>query len=95
LLFSIVTGIKGRDQKAKKDLEAEDYEVRLIYKIGGRGKTLTIFAGKLNNWDDQFEIEIKDEKNIKSLMHNFNYQYLSIVDNLRIVQDTLVLLSPC
>ncbi len=72
-MFSIVTGIKSRDQKAKKDLDAQDYEVRLIYKTGGRVKILTIFAGKLNNWDDQFEIDIKGEKNIKGLMHKFNY----------------------
>jgi hypothetical protein len=45
----------------------------LIYKTGGREKYFTIFAGRLNNWDDQFEIEIKGEKNIKELMHKFNY----------------------
>ena len=73
MLFSIVTGIRGRDQKEKKDLEAQDYEVRLIYKTGGQAKVFTIFAGRLNNWDDQFEIEIAGEKNIKELMHKFNY----------------------
>ena len=73
MLFSIVTGIRVRDQKAKKDLNAQDYEIRLIYKTSGRGKTFTIFAGRLNKWDDQFEIEIKGEKKIKGLMHKFNY----------------------
>lgn len=41
-----------------------------------------------------YEIDIVGQKRIKGVMKQFDHEYMSIVDNLRIMGDALVLLNP-
>jgi hypothetical protein len=53
-----------------------------------------IFAQRLNKPSEQYEIDIQGHKRIKGVMKQFDHEYMSIVDHLRIMGDALVLLNP-
>ena len=48
----------------------------------------------MDHADETYEIEISGQKRIKTVMKQFDNEYLLIVDNLRIMGDALVLLNP-
>lgn len=48
----------------------------------------------MDKLSDYYEIEIMGEKQIKGVMKQFNHEYMTIVDNMRIMGDALVLLNP-
>lgn len=53
-----------------------------------------IFAIRLDKQDEQYSIEIDGELKIKGIMKQFKHEYMQIIDNLRIMDDALVLLNP-
>lgn len=70
------------------------FDVKFIYNKSRKTVSFKIFAVRLDNIDEQYEIEIHGSKKIKSVMKQFGNEYMSIVDNLRIMGDALVLLNP-
>jgi len=49
---------------------------------------------RIDKPEEQYSIDIYGETKIKAVMKQFNHEYISIVDNLRIMGDALVLLNP-
>ena len=53
-----------------------------------------IFTQKLNKPSEKYEIDIQGHKRIKGVMKQYDHEYMSIVDHMRIMGDALVLLNP-
>ena len=71
------------------------FDVKFLYNRSKKsGITFKIFAVRMDNTDEQYEIEIFGQKKIKTVMKQFGNEYMSIIDNLRIMGDALVLLNP-
>jgi hypothetical protein len=73
------------------------YDIQFLYhKQQNKQQTPTflVTAQRVNKSEDYYEIEISGEKQIKGVMKQFNHEYMTIVDNLRIMGDALVLLNP-
>ena len=56
--------------------------------------SFTIFAIRVDKLEEQYQIEMYGEHKIKFIMKQFGHEYMAIIENLRIMEDALVLLNP-
>lgn len=86
-----------KETNEKEDfVEPPKFEITFFYQRLKRTMppSFTIFAIRVDKLEEQYQIEMYGEHKIKFIMKQFGHEYMGIVDNLRIMEDALVLLNP-
>ena len=86
-----------KETKEKEDFqEPPPFEITFFYQRLKKhmAPSFTIFAIRVDKLEEQYQIEMYGEQKIKFIMKQFGHEYMGIIENLRIMEDALVLLNP-